>query len=38
MLEWNPRLFSLLTLIALLGVALVGGWCELFVSGSYWEW
>jgi hypothetical protein len=37
-LEWYPRLFSLLMLIALLAVALVGGWCELSASGSYWEW
>ncbi len=36
MLEWNPRLFSLLALIALLVVALAGGWSELFTS--YWEW
>jgi hypothetical protein len=34
-LEWNPRLFSLLALIALLVVALAGGWSDLF---SYWEW
>ena len=36
MLEWNPRLFSLLTLVALLVVALVGGWADLF--SHYWEW
>ena len=29
-LEWNPRLFSLLALIALLVVALAGGWSDLF--------
>jgi len=35
-LEWNPRLFSLLALIALLAVALAGGWSDLFTN--YWEW
>jgi hypothetical protein len=35
-LEWNPRLFSLLALIALLVVALAGGWSDLF--SNYWEW
>jgi hypothetical protein len=37
-LEWNPRLFSLLALIALLVVALGGGWSDLFSPASYWEW
>jgi hypothetical protein len=35
-LEWNPRLFSLLALIALLVVALAGGWSDF--SPYYWEW
>lgn len=39
MLEWNPRLFSLLALIALLVIALGGGWTDLFSEYSnYWEW
>ena len=39
MLEWNPRLFSLLALIALLVIALAGGWSDLFSEyASYWEW
>jgi hypothetical protein len=37
-LEWNPRLFSLLALIALLVVALAGGWSDLFAPANYWEW
>jgi hypothetical protein len=37
-LEWNPRLFSLLALIALLVVALAGGFSDLFSAYSYWEW
>jgi hypothetical protein len=39
-LEWNPRLFSLLALIALLVIALAGGWSEGFSAdySSYWEW
>ena len=37
-LEWNPRLFSLLALIALLVIALAGGWSDLFNYASYWEW
>jgi hypothetical protein len=37
-LEWNPRLFSLLALIALLVVALAGGWSDLFSLANYWEW
>jgi hypothetical protein len=38
-LEWNPRLFSLLALIALLVVALAGGWSDLFSPvANYWEW
>jgi hypothetical protein len=39
-LEWNPRLFSLLALIALLVIALAGGWTDLFseYSSNYWEW
>jgi hypothetical protein len=31
-------LFSLLALIALLVVALAGGWSDLFSPHSYWEW
>lgn len=38
MLEWNPRLFSLLALIALLVVALAGGWSDFFSPEYYWEW
>lgn len=38
MLEWNPRLFKLLALVALLVIALAGGWSDLFSHGSYWEW
>ncbi len=38
MLEWNPRLFSLLALIALLVVALAGGWSDVFSPANYWEW
>ena len=39
MLEWNPRLFSLLALIALLVVALAGGWSDfVFEPSNYWEW
>jgi hypothetical protein len=38
-LEWNPRLFSLLALIALLVIALAGGWSDLFSEyANYWEW
>jgi len=38
-LEWNPRLFSLLALVALLVIALAGGWSDLFSEcSSYWEW
>jgi hypothetical protein len=37
-LEWNPRLFALLALIALLVIALAGGWSDLFSPGYYWEW
>jgi hypothetical protein len=37
-LEWNPRLFSLLALIALLVVALGGGWVDLGSLTNYWEW
>jgi hypothetical protein len=39
-LEWNPRLFSLLALVALLVIALAGGWSDLFSAdyASYWEW
>jgi hypothetical protein len=35
-LEWNPRLFSLLAVIALLVVAVVGGWSDFLTC--YWEW
>jgi hypothetical protein len=31
-------LFSLLALIALLVVALAGGWSDLFSPANYWEW
>ena len=38
-LEWNPRLFALLALVALLVIALAGGWSDLFSPpGYYWEW
>jgi hypothetical protein len=36
-LEWNPRLFKLLALVALLALALAGGWSDFF-SHNYWEW
>ena len=39
MLEWSPRLFSLLALIALLVIALGGGFSDLFLDPTnYWEW
>jgi hypothetical protein len=37
-LEWKPRYFSLLALIALLMIALGGGWSDLFFTRFYWEW
>jgi hypothetical protein len=37
-LEWNPRLLRLLALVALLVLALVGGWSDLVSPQNYWEW
>jgi hypothetical protein len=37
-LEWSPRLFKLLVLVALLVIALSGGWSDLFAHRYYWEW
>jgi hypothetical protein len=36
MLQWRPRLFALIAVLALLVIAIVGGYSEDFMLNLYW--
>jgi hypothetical protein len=36
MLQWRPRLFALIAVLALLVIAIVGGYGEDFMLNLYW--